>query len=205
MMTPWERARRALATRLCMRFAARHVAVEDVPHGLEDVIEPFPTAAGAQEEQQQEEREKSVGAASPMPASARRVSRSGSQSSVVRYLSPLVSVLRFYEVPRVYQMRLSVFDFAQDRLVLVVLVDISCVARGSQLCGNLREIPRDMFPSLHNRNAQFFLSNFHFNRLRFTYEIAACFFVFCSFPPAWMHACSSSEIGSPFRSYQWFR
>jgi hypothetical protein len=64
-MTSWERARRALATRLCMRFAARHVAVEDVPRELEDVIESFPMAAEAQEEQHQDEREKSIGAASP--------------------------------------------------------------------------------------------------------------------------------------------
>jgi hypothetical protein len=90
MMTSWERARRALATRLCMRFAARHVAVEDVPRELEDVIESFPTAAEAQEEQHQDEREKSIGAASPATASARRASRSGSRSSAVRSLSPLV-------------------------------------------------------------------------------------------------------------------
>ncbi|CAL4917066.1 unnamed protein product [Urochloa decumbens] len=81
MMTAWERARRALATRLCMRFPARHVAIEDVPLGLDGMEEPFPAAAEEVEvEQQQDEREKSVGAVSPAPASARRASRSGSRS-----------------------------------------------------------------------------------------------------------------------------
>lgn len=136
MMTAWERARRALATRLCMRFPARHVAVEDVPRGLEDVVEPFPAAEEeAEEEQQQDEREKSVGVVSPAPASARRASRSGSRSSAVRSLSPLVSALRFRQVPMVHQMRHSFHDFAQDRLVLVVLVvDTGCLPRGSLLC-----------------------------------------------------------------------
>ncbi|CAN6282845.1 unnamed protein product [Urochloa humidicola] len=82
MMTAWERARRALATRLCMRFPARHAAVEDVPRGLDGMEEPFAAAAEeAEVEQQQDEREKSVGSLSPAPASARRASRSGSRSS----------------------------------------------------------------------------------------------------------------------------
>ncbi|RLN40902.1 hypothetical protein C2845_PM01G40490 [Panicum miliaceum] len=83
MVTALERARRALATRLCMSFPARHAAVEDVPRGLDAVEEPF-AAAEAEEDQQQQrrrgEREKSLGAASPAPASARRSSRSGSRS-----------------------------------------------------------------------------------------------------------------------------
>ncbi|PUZ38765.1 hypothetical protein GQ55_9G222200 [Panicum hallii var. hallii] len=82
MVTAWERARRALATRVCMRFPSRHAAVEDVPRALDAVEEPFPVAEPEEEEEQQQqgEREKSLGAASPAPASARRSSRSGSQS-----------------------------------------------------------------------------------------------------------------------------
>ena len=94
MVTAWERARRALATRLCMRFPARHAAVEDVPRGLDAVEEPFAAAEAKedqqqppQQQQQQGEREKSLGAVSPAPASPRRPSRSGSRSPAVRSLS----------------------------------------------------------------------------------------------------------------------
>ncbi|KAF8723027.1 hypothetical protein HU200_022174 [Digitaria exilis] len=64
---------RALATRLCMRFPARHVVAEKVPRELVGVEEPLPAAEVEAEEQQRDEREKSMG------ASARRASRSGSQ------------------------------------------------------------------------------------------------------------------------------
>jgi len=101
MVTAWERARRALATRLCMRFPARHAAVEDVPRGLDAVEEPFAAAEAEEDQQQQGEREKSLGAASPAPASPspRRASRSGSRSPAVRSLSPLVAALRFCQLP----------------------------------------------------------------------------------------------------------
>jgi hypothetical protein len=101
MVTAWERARRALATRVCMRFPSRHAAVEDVPRALDAVEEPFPVAEPEEEEEQQQqgEREKSLGAASPAPASARRSSRSGSRSPAVRSLSPLVAALRFCLCP----------------------------------------------------------------------------------------------------------
>nr|CAB3499455.1 unnamed protein product [Digitaria exilis] len=82
MVTVWERARRALATRLCMRFTARHVVAEEVPRELVGLEEPLPAAEVEEEQQQRDEREKSLGAVSPAPASAsaRRASRSGSQS-----------------------------------------------------------------------------------------------------------------------------
>jgi len=108
MVTTWERARRALATRLCMRFPARHAAVEDVPRGLDAVEEPFAAAEAKedqqqppQQQQQQGEREKSLGAASPAPASPspRRASRSGSRSPAVISLSPLVAALCFCQLP----------------------------------------------------------------------------------------------------------
>lgn len=67
--------------------------MEDVPRELVGVEEPLP-AAEAEEEQQRDEREKSLGAVSPAPPSARRASRrSGSQSPGVRSLSPLVCPL----------------------------------------------------------------------------------------------------------------
>ncbi|XP_062201663.1 E3 ubiquitin-protein ligase WAV3-like [Phragmites australis] len=50
MALAWERARRALATRLCIRFPARHVAIQDVPRELDDVEAPLP------EVEEQEER-----------------------------------------------------------------------------------------------------------------------------------------------------
>ncbi|KAF8672705.1 hypothetical protein HU200_049401 [Digitaria exilis] len=82
MVTVWERARRALATRLCMRFTARHVVAEEVPRELVGLEEPLPAAEVEEEQQQRDEREKSLGAVSPAPASASawRASRSGSQS-----------------------------------------------------------------------------------------------------------------------------
>ena len=97
MVTAWERARRALATRLCMRFPARHADVEDVPRGLDAVEEPLAAVEEEEDQQQQQqqqqqpppqgEREKSLGAVSPAPASPRRPSRSGSRSPAVRSLS----------------------------------------------------------------------------------------------------------------------
>ena len=96
MVTAWERARRALATRLCMRFPARHADVKDVPRGLDAVEEPLAAVEEEEDQQQQQqppppppqgEREKSLGAVSPAPASPRRPSRSGSRSPAVRSLS----------------------------------------------------------------------------------------------------------------------
>ncbi|KAK3157723.1 hypothetical protein QOZ80_2AG0127070 [Eleusine coracana subsp. coracana] len=80
MAPAWERARRALAARLCMRFPGRHVAIVDVPPELDYVEAPPPPAEVGEEEQ--EETEKSPAAVSPAPAaSAPRLSRSGSRSS----------------------------------------------------------------------------------------------------------------------------
>ncbi|TVU30449.1 hypothetical protein EJB05_22073 [Eragrostis curvula] len=78
MAPAWERARRALATRLCMRFPARHVGIVDTPRELDYVEIPVPAAEA---EEVLEEREKSPAPASPAPASTRRLSRSGSRSS----------------------------------------------------------------------------------------------------------------------------
>ncbi|XP_062205895.1 E3 ubiquitin-protein ligase WAV3-like isoform X2 [Phragmites australis] len=80
MAPAWERARRALATRLCLRFPARHVAIEDAPRELDyvEVLVPVPAV-----EAEEEEREKSPATVSPAPASARRLSRSGSLNSAI--------------------------------------------------------------------------------------------------------------------------
>ncbi|KAL6839331.1 hypothetical protein ACP4OV_030828 [Aristida adscensionis] len=71
----WERARRALATGLCIRVPGRRVAIEDAPRA--------PVAAAEEVRGEEDaERDKSPAAAvSPAPTSARRVSRSGSRSS----------------------------------------------------------------------------------------------------------------------------
>jgi hypothetical protein len=103
MAPAWERARRALATRFCMRFAARRVVVEDAPRGMDDI------EADEEEEQQQhqeepaeDEREMSLAAESEDLAS----SWSGSRSSEVRSLSPLAAVF-FVSCSRcIYQMRM---------------------------------------------------------------------------------------------------
>jgi hypothetical protein len=42
-------ARRALATRFCMRFAARCVVVEDAPCGMVDIEAPFPVVVAEQQ------------------------------------------------------------------------------------------------------------------------------------------------------------
>jgi hypothetical protein len=43
LMAPaWEHARRVLATKFCMRFATRHVVVDDAPCGMVNIEAPFP-------------------------------------------------------------------------------------------------------------------------------------------------------------------
>jgi hypothetical protein len=74
----WERVRRALATRLCMRFPARHVAIVDE---LDYVETPDPAPAA---EVGEEERENSPAVVSPGPVSAQSLSSSGSLSHAVR-------------------------------------------------------------------------------------------------------------------------
>ncbi|CAD6340686.1 unnamed protein product [Miscanthus lutarioriparius] len=86
MAPAWERAKRALATRFCMRFAARRVVVDDAPSGLVDMDAPFPVATEAEQQQQQQqpdEREVSLAAVSPEPASSEQLASrsSGSRSS----------------------------------------------------------------------------------------------------------------------------
>ena len=141
MVTTWERARRALATRLCMRFPARHAAVEDVPRGLDAVEEPFAAAEAKedqqqppQQQQQQGEREKSLGAASPAPASPspRRASRSGSRSPAVISLSPLVAALCFCQLPMDGD-----HDFAQG--LTLFLASIWVTWHGDRSCVETRQ------------------------------------------------------------------
>jgi len=135
MVTAWERARRALATRLCMRFPARHAAVEDVPRGLDAVEEPFAAAEAEEDQQQQQgEREKSLGAASPAPASPspRRASRSGSRSPAVISLSPLVAALCFCQLPMDGD-----HDFAQG--LTLFLASIWVTWHGDRSCVETRQ------------------------------------------------------------------
>ena len=49
MVSVWNRARRALPTRFCMRFGAKRVVVDDVPHGMVDIDAPFSVAVAEQQ------------------------------------------------------------------------------------------------------------------------------------------------------------
>lgn len=52
MLPAWEHAMRVLATRFCMRFAARRVVVEDAPRGMVNVEVSFLVAVAKAEQQQ---------------------------------------------------------------------------------------------------------------------------------------------------------
>lgn len=79
MAPAWDRAKHALATRLCIRFPARQRAVEDAPAEDEAPPPPPPPAAAAARAVPEEKLK------SPS-VSVRRLSSSGSWGKKVRFI-----------------------------------------------------------------------------------------------------------------------
>ncbi|KAJ1295286.1 hypothetical protein BS78_01G212000 [Paspalum vaginatum] len=85
MAPAWERARRALAARFCMRFPARHATVDDAPRRMDNMELLFPVA-----EAPEEETVMSLAA----PASAGRVSRSSWSRSSAKICAICLGAMR---------------------------------------------------------------------------------------------------------------
>ncbi|KAL5223992.1 hypothetical protein ABZP36_010631 [Zizania latifolia] len=86
MAAAWERAKRALATKLCIRVPSRRVDMEDAPRALPETVVPAWAAAEEVGEEVEEGRERENSPAAPPPAQASpwRLSRSGSRSSTTK-------------------------------------------------------------------------------------------------------------------------
>jgi hypothetical protein len=153
MAPAWERARRALATRFCMRFAARRVVVEDAPRGMDDIEaeeEEEQEQQQHQEEPAEDEREMSLAAESEDLAS----SWSGSRSSEVRSLSPLAAVSSSAAHGASIRCATSFMILHSiDCLVLACLtVDMCCLACMGTIVPWETFCDVIVFPSLHEKN-----------------------------------------------------